>query len=47
MPPRRRRSREDIVHDAAVDVGEAEVAALEFEGEFLVVEAQEVQDAVM
>ena len=35
---------EDILYHVAVDVGEAEVAALEAEGEFLVIEAEEVED---
>ncbi len=36
--------RQQLLHDAAVDVGEAEVAALEAVGEFLVVEAEEMKD---
>src|SRR5687768_10639954 len=35
---------EDAVYEVAVDVGEAEVSALEAVGEFGVVEAQEVEE---
>src|SRR4051812_46782429 len=36
-------SREDFGDDVAVDVGQAEVAALEFERQFLVVDAEQLQ----
>ena len=37
-------SRHDVLHDFTVDIGEAEVASLELEGELFVVDAKEVQD---
>ena len=37
-------SRHDFLHHFAADVGQAEVAALEAEGEPGVIDAQEVQD---
>src|SRR5262249_10266465 len=36
-------SRQDLLHDLAVDIGQAEIAALEFEGQFQMVDAHQVQ----
>src|SRR5688572_22906222 len=36
--------RENLLHDAAMDIGEAEVAAIVAIGEFFVIEAEQVQD---
>ncbi len=36
-------SRDDLLYDLAVNVGETELAALEFEGQALVIDAQQVQ----
>src|SRR5689334_13499171 len=42
--PRLNASRQELRHDLAADVGQAEIAALETVGQLRVIEAEEVQD---